>query len=69
MPRMIYEYTKDNLEKLSFDPIKFKRELNKASKTLKADEIETLSKWLNYYTKNRVNLYLIVLNFYKKDIN
>ena len=56
MPRMIYEYTKSTLEKVSIDPIKFERELNKASKVLLEYELESLSKWLQFYTKKKDNL-------------
>lgn len=56
MPRMIYEYTKSTLEKVSPDPIRFKRELNKASKVLLEYELESLSKWLKFYTKKKSDL-------------
>jgi hypothetical protein len=56
MPRMIYEYTKSTLEKVSIDPIRFERELNKASKVLSEYELESLSKWLQFYTEKKTNL-------------
>ena len=49
MSRMIYEYTKSTLEKVSVDPIRFERELNKASKVLLEYELESLSKWLKFF--------------------
>jgi len=44
MSRMIYEYTKSTLEKVSVDPIRFERELNKASKVLLEYEMESIYK-------------------------
>ena len=49
MSRMIYEYTKSTLEKVSVDPIRFERELNKASKVLLEYELESLSKRLKFF--------------------
>lgn len=66
MPRMIYEYTKSTLEKVSVDPVKFKRELNKASKVLLDYEMESLCKWLNFYTKKKSALKECSSTFVKK---
>lgn len=56
MPRMIYDYTKSTLEKVSVDPIRFERELNKASRVLLEYELESLSKWLQFYIEKKSNL-------------
>lgn len=56
MPRMIYDYTKSVLERVSFDPALFLRELRKAVKTLLPYEIEQLKKWLQFYTEERPEL-------------
>ncbi|WP_035678606.1 hypothetical protein [Flavobacterium limnosediminis] len=64
MPRMIYDYTKSVLERVSFDPLLFMKELKKAIKNLLPYEIELLSKWLNYFTSEKPELQpcLIVIN-------
>jgi hypothetical protein len=56
MPRMIYDYTKSILERVSFDPILFKRELKKAIKNLLPYEIEQLKKWLVYFINKKPEL-------------
>lgn len=56
MPRMIYDYTKSVLERVSFDPVLFVRELRKAVKSLLPYEIEQLKKWLQFYTEERPEL-------------
>lgn len=56
MPRMIYDYTKSVLERVSFDPILFIRELKKAVKSLLPYEIEQLKKWLQFYTEEKPEL-------------
>lgn len=56
MPRMIYDYTKSVLERVSFDPVLFLRELRKAVKSLLPYEIEQLKKWLQFYTKEKPEL-------------
>jgi hypothetical protein len=53
---MIYDYTKSVLERVSFDPALFLRELKKAVKSLLPYEIEQLKKWLQYYTQERPEL-------------
>ena len=53
MSRMIYDYTKEVLEKASFDPKLFAKELKKAIRSLLPYEIEQLKKWLNYFTMER----------------
>jgi hypothetical protein len=53
---MIYDYTKSVLERVSFDPVLFIRELRKAVKSLLPYEIEQLKKWLQFYTEERPEL-------------
>ncbi len=56
MPRMIYDYTKSVLERSSFDPVLFMKELKKAIKVLLPYEIEQLTKWLAYFTNEKPEL-------------
>jgi DNA replication protein DnaD len=56
MPRMIYDYTKSVLEKVSFDPVLFAKELKKAVKKLLPYEIDQLRKWLMYFTTSHPEL-------------
>jgi hypothetical protein len=56
MPRMIYDYTKSVLERVSFDPALFIKELKKALKTLLPYELEQLRKWLLYFTSEKPEL-------------
>lgn len=56
MPRMIYDYTKSVLERVSFDPILFTKELKKAIKALLPYELEQLRKWLLYFTSGKPEL-------------
>jgi len=60
---MIYDYTKSVLERVSFDPALFVRELKKAVKALLPYELEMLRKWLDYFTSSRPELkpYLFVV--------
>lgn len=69
MPRMIYDYTKSILEKASFDPALFRKELKKADKALLPYEIEQLSKWLVYFTNEKPELKecLYVVNGMKQE--
>ena len=63
MPRMIYDYTKSVLERVSFDPKLFCKELKKAIKNLLPYEIEQLRKWLEKFTNEKPELrqYLIIV--------
>ncbi len=63
MPRMIYDYTKSVLERVSFDPKLFCKELKKAIKNLLPYEIEQLRKWLENFTTEKPELrqYLIIV--------
>lgn len=56
MSRMIYDYTKSILERVSFAPDLFVKELKKAVRNLLPHEMEHLRNWLNYYTKERPEL-------------
>ena len=53
---MIYDYTKSVLERVSFDPILFSKELKKAIKSLLPYEIEQLKKWLQFFTNQHPEL-------------
>ena len=56
MPRMIYDYTKSMLERVSFDPVLFCKELRKAIKSLLPYELEQLRKWLQNITSEKPEL-------------
>jgi len=56
MPRMIYDYTKKVLERVSFDPALFTKELKKAIKCLLPYELEQLRRWLAYFTNQKPEL-------------
>lgn len=56
MSRMIYDYTKSVLERVSFDPALFIKELKKALRNLLPYEMEQLKKWLHYYTEKKPEL-------------
>jgi hypothetical protein len=46
MSQIMFDYTKSILERVSFDPFLFCKELEKAIKTLLPFEIEQLKEWL-----------------------
>jgi hypothetical protein len=46
MSKVMFEYTKSVLERVSFDPILFCKELEKAIKALLPYEMELLKEWL-----------------------
>ena len=56
MPRLIYDYTKSILERVSFAPDLFVKELKKAVRNLLPHEMERLRNWLLYYTKEKPEL-------------
>ena len=56
MPRMLYDYTRTTLERVSFDQALFCKELRKASKSLLPYEIEQLQKWLQNFTSQKPEL-------------
>lgn len=49
-------YTKEILERVSFDPKLFRKELQKAMKALLPYEIEQLSEWLISFTQGKPEL-------------
>jgi len=61
---MIYDYTKSVLERVSFDPALFAKELKKAIRNLLPYELEQLKRWLQFFTKEKPELTkcLLVIN-------
>ena len=53
MKRTMFAYTKNILERVSFDPLLFCKELEKALKVLLPYEIEQLTEWLLNFTKEK----------------
>lgn len=53
MSRLIYDYTKEVLKRVSFDPQLFLKELKKASRNLLPHEMEHLRNWLLYFTNQK----------------
>jgi 5-carboxymethyl-2-hydroxymuconate isomerase len=62
MPRLIFEYTKSVLERVSFDAKLFCKELNKALKTLLPFEIQELKNWLLIFTKEKPELRRVLID-------
>lgn len=56
MPRPMFSYTKMVLERVSFDPKLFCKELEKAIKNLLPYEIEELIDWLHNFTIEKPEL-------------
>jgi DNA replication protein DnaD len=56
MSRLIYDYTKTVLERVSFDPVLFEKELKKAIRNLLPYEMEHLKKWLLFFTNEKPEL-------------
>jgi hypothetical protein len=56
MSRLIYDYSKSVLERVSFDVRLFCKELEKAISNLLPYEIEELTKWLLAYTEEKPEL-------------
>lgn len=56
MSKIMFDYTKSILERVSFDPILFCKELEKAIKTLLPYEIEQLREWLFDFTVEKPEL-------------
>ncbi len=52
----MFNYTKNVLERVSFDPLLFCKEVKKALKVLLPYEIEQLRDWLLQYTKEKPEL-------------
>ncbi len=62
MSRLIYDYTKLVLERVSFDSMLFCKELEKAIKVLLPYEIEELTTWLLSFTLEKPELRHCLLN-------
>lgn len=64
MSRIMFDYTKSVLERVSFDPILFCKELEKAIKALLPFELEELREWLLDFTVEKPELKqcLIIVN-------
>ena len=62
MPRMIYDYTKMVLERVSFDPELFAKELKKAIRNLLPYEMDHLKKWLFFFTVEKPELKKCLIN-------
>ena len=64
MSRLIYDYSKSVLERVSFDSILFYKELEKAVKLLLPYEIEELTIWLISFVKEKPELHqsLLIVN-------
>ncbi|ALM50273.1 hypothetical protein AMR72_16110 [Flavobacterium psychrophilum] len=56
MTRPMFSYTQKILESVSFDPILFCKEVEKAIKILLPYEIEQLVEWLNNFTTGKPEL-------------
>ena len=56
MPRVMFTYTKSILERVSFDPKLFCKELEKAIKNLLPYELEQLREWLLQFTTEKPEL-------------
>lgn len=56
MKRTMFNYTKSILERVSFDPMLFGKELEKAFKVLLPYEIEQLIEWVFNYTDQKPEL-------------
>ncbi len=52
----MFDYTKTILERVSFDPLLFCKELEKALKMLLPYEVEQLTDWLMSFTKEKPEL-------------
>ncbi|WP_310379135.1 hypothetical protein [Flavobacterium sp.] len=61
MSKIMFDYTKSVLERVSFDPILFCKELEKAIKALLPYEIEELREWLQQFTTGKPELKLCLL--------
>ncbi|OCB75503.1 hypothetical protein [Flavobacterium crassostreae] len=64
MSRIMFDYTKSILERVSFDPFLFCKELEKAVRTLLPYEIDQLQEWLFDFTTEKPELKqcLLILN-------
>jgi hypothetical protein len=55
MPRMIYDYTKSILERVSFAPDLFVKELKKAVRNLLPNKIKKIKNWFFFFTMKKKN--------------
>lgn len=64
MTKLMFDYTKSILERVSFDSVLFHKELEKAMRSLLPYEIEQLRLWLFDFTVKKPELKecLIVIN-------
>ncbi|MBP6549820.1 MAG: hypothetical protein KA782_04800 [Flavobacterium sp.] len=64
MSKIMFDYTKSVLERVSFDPLLFCKELEKAIKALLPYELEQLREWLLTFTIEKPELKhcLIIVN-------
>lgn len=65
MSRLIYDYTKSVLERVSFDSKLFRKELEKAIKVLLPYEVEQLTEWLFNFTQEKPELRQCLLSINK----
>lgn len=56
MSNTMYSYTKEILQKVSFDPSLFQKELQKARVTLNSEDYDKLLNWLSGYVKANPDL-------------
>ncbi len=56
MSKIMFDYTKSILERVSFDPILFCKELEKAIKSLLPYEMEQLREWLSDFIVEKPEL-------------
>ncbi len=56
MKRTMFDYSKTILERVSFDPLLFCKELEKALKILLPYEVEQLTDWLLNFTNGKPEL-------------
>lgn len=56
MSKIMFDYTKSVLERVSFDPTLFCKELEKAIRTLLPYELEQLKEWLFDFTCEKPEL-------------
>lgn len=56
MSKSMIDYTKSILERVSFDPVLFCKELGKAVKSLLPYELEELTEWFYTFTKEKPEL-------------
>lgn len=64
MSKIMFDYTKSVLERVSFDPILFCKELEKAIRTLLPFELDQLREWLFDFTieKPELKQCLVIVN-------